>query len=292
MNLVHNNYLRPSGSGNNFTIDIDPVSNSNFLNYFTASKEAAQIIADNRQGKLYLMYSGGVDSEYTLTLFRSLNIPVIPVIVKLFPEYNAHDVAYAFKYCEKHSVTPLVFDLNFDNFVKSGEMYRISMAMHCSKFQYAATAYAASQLNGTVLCGDGEPYIRPDPITKKWNVMIHEYEYGLATYFKLNNIYGTPHFNRYTKEMYYGFLKDTRMLELASNQHPKKLGSFSSKWIIYNRDSGFNLEERPKYHGYENIEKQLIFNDESFELIETIIGQQYNGDWIVDYFDFLNLCVQ
>jgi len=292
MNLLHNNYLRPSGSGNTFSIDIDTITNINSLNYFTASKEAAQIVADNRQGKLHLMYSGGVDSEYTLALFRSLNISVIPVIVKLFPEYNAHDVAYAFKYCENHNIKPVVIDLNFDNFVKSGEMYRIAKSMNCRMFQYAATAYATSQLNGTVLCGDGEAYIRLDTVTKKWNVMIHEYEYGLPTYFKLNNIYGTPHFNRYTKEMYYGFLNDIVMTELANNQHPTKLGSFSSKWIIYNRHSNFNLEKRTKYHGYENIEKQDIYKDESFQAIETIIGNKYNGDWIVDYFEFLNLCVQ
>jgi hypothetical protein len=292
MNLVHNNYLRPSGSGNTFSVDIDPTTSTETTNYFEASKQAAEMVADSRQGELHLMYSGGVDSEYTLALFNHLDIPITPVIIKLLPDYNAHDVAYAFKYCEQQGIEPLVFDLNFDDFVNSGQMYRIALAMNCSKFQYAATAYAISQLNGTVLCGDGEPYIRLDPETNRWNIMIHEYEYGLANHFKLNNICGTPHFNRYTKEMYYEFLKDSRMWDLANNRVPGKTSSFSSKWIVYNRHSGFNLEERPKYHGYENIEQRDIFSNESFDLIEKIVGQEYNGDWVVDYFNFLKECVQ
>lgn len=289
MNLLHTDYLRPSGSGKTFAVDIDATGVTK--DYFKASCEAAQIVADSRQGELHLMYSGGVDSEYTLNVFRHLGIPITPVIVKLLPDYNAHDIAYAFKFCSKHNIEPKVIDIDFDKFVSSGRMYRLAVSINCSKFQYAATAQAIGQLDGTVLCGDGEPYIRLDTKTNRWNIMIHEYEYGLANYFKLNNVYGTPHFNRYTKEMYYSFLTDPRMQELANNQVPGKTSSFSSKFIIYNRHSNFNLEERPKYHGYENIEQREIYQDESFDLLEKI-SQDWDGDWTADYFEFLKRCVQ
>ena len=291
MTLVNNTYIRESGSADLFTVAIDPSTRTDAVNYFEASVQAAEMIADSQPGELHLMYSGGVDSEYTLSLFRHLGIPITPVIIKLLPDYNAHDVAWAFKYCEQHDIAPMVFDLNFDDFVTSGQMYQAAVAMNSSKFQYAATAYAISQLNGTVLCGDGEPYIRLDPTTNRWNLMVHEYEYALANHFALHNIPGTPHFNRYNKEMFYGFLQDPRMLELASNQLPGKTSSFSSKWMIYNRHSGFNLAERPKYHGYENIETRDIFKHESFQMLEQV-GQHWDGVWSTDYFDFLQECAQ
>jgi hypothetical protein len=164
--------------------------------------------------------------------------------------------------------------------------------MSSSKFHYAATAHAIGKLDGTVLCGDGEPYIRLDPATQRWNLMVHEYEYALTNYYRLHNITGTPHFNRYTKAMFYEFLKDPRILDLAHNQVPGKTSSFSSKWIVYNRNSNFGLEERTKYHGYERVEKSSIFNNESFELIENIVGPQWDGVWSMDYFSFLKECVQ
>jgi hypothetical protein len=171
-------------------------------------------------------------------------------------------------------------------------MYTIARSMNCSKYHYAATARAIGSINGTVLCGDGEPYIRLDPETKRWNIMIHEYEYGLTNFYRLHNLAGTPHFNRYTKEMYYSFLLDARMQELANNQVPGKTSSFSSKWIIYNRHSGFNLEERPKYHGYERVEMSPIFQHESFERLKQEMTPAMDGDWVMDYFTFIEQCVQ
>lgn len=285
-------YIKPYGHGSDFRVEIAPKDSALDFNYHQAGEEAALTVNESKQGELQLMYSGGVDSEYTLSLFRDLKIPITPVIVKLLPDYNAHDVAYAFKYCEQRGITPKVIDIDFDRFVESGQMYRTAMEMSSSKFHYAATAYAIGQLDGTVLCGDGEPYIRLDPATQRWNLMVHEYEYALTNYFDLKGIIGTPHFNRYTKDMFYGFLLDPRMFDLANNRVPGKTSSFSSKWIIYNRHSGFNLEERTKYHGYERVEKSPIFENESFQLIEKIVGPQWDGVWSTDYLEFMNTCVQ
>ena len=288
MDLVHNNYIRPLGHGGLFTVEIDERSDSaQTTNYFEASKEAAQIVADSRVGEINLMYSGGVDSEYTLALFRHLGIAITPVIVRLLPDYNAHDIAYAFKYCEQHGIKPKIIDIDFDHFVSSGEMFQTAVAMRSSKFHYAATAHAIGKLSGTVLCGDGEPYIRINQDTNKWNLIVHEYEYALSNYYRLNNIHGTPHFNRYTRDMFYEFLTDDRMWELGRNQVPGKISNYSSKWITYNRHSEFNLAERTKYHGYENIETRDIFKDESFNLLEKLAGPQWDGAWSYDYLTFI-----
>ena len=289
MNHVQHDYIKAQGSGQDFTVTITSKSVNDCVNYFEASQWAAKEIADLRQGTLYLMYSGGVDSEYTLSLFRYMRIPITPVVVKLLPDYNEHDVAYAFNYCRQHGIEPLVIDIDFDRFVESGQMYQLAASMLTNKFHYAATAHAIGQLDGTVICGEAEPYIRLDPNTGRWNLMVHEYEYALCNYFDLHNIHGTPHFNRYTKQMFYAFLMDSRIQDLAKNLVPGKTSSFSSKWIVYNRDSHFNLEERPKYHGYEQVERSAIFQDSSFALLARNM-EQHDGVYSIDFLEFLEKC--
>lgn len=283
MSYVYRDYIRCHGSGDTFKVDIDPGTNNK--TYYDASIDAVDLIMGQHLGSVYLMYSGGVDSEYTLSLFRQFCVPVIPVILRLNSGYNAHDVAYADKFCASRNITPKYIDLDYDKFVESGLMYETAIQMHSSKFQYAATAWAIGQLDGPVFCGDGEPYIRLNHETQRWDFMVHEYEYALTNYYTLHNIPGTPHFNRYTKDMFYGFLADPRIKELANNQVAGKTSSFSSKWIVYNRHSRFNLEERPKYHGYEGIEQRPIYQHESFRLLEQI-GKQWDGVHSQDFLTF------
>lgn len=289
---MNHHYIKRIGSGTEFSIEVDASTSTESINYFDASKVAAGMVYDlYNHDPLYLMYSGGVDSEYTLALFRNQGIPVTPVIVRLLPDYNAHDTAYAVKYCQQRNIRPVFIDIDYDRFVESGLMYETAVGMRSAKFQYAATAHAIGQLDGVVLCGDGEPYIRLDPATGRWNFMVHEYEYALTNYYINNRIPGTPHFNRFTKEMFYAFMQDPRMGDLANNLVPGKTSSFSSKWIVYNRDSNFKLVERPKYHGYEGIENKPIYQHESFRALENI-GQQWDGVYSRDYFDFLQECAQ
>ena len=285
ISLVKDNYIQSYGNGSNFKIEIDKLP-TNFNNYFKESCKSAEEIYSLKQGNLNLLYSGGVDSEYTLNVFLHLNIPITPVIVKLNSEYNSHDLKYALDFCESKNLKPIIIDIDYEKFVNNGTMFDLSMTMKSSVPHYSTIAYGVSKLDGTILLGDGEPYISLNQETMTWDIVIYEYDYAMINYFKNNNIYGTPHFNRYSPEMMIGYLSTTRMKELANNKHFGKLGSNSSKWIMYNEFSNFNLVERPKFHGMELIEKCNIFNHESFSELKKI-GQQWDGIYRKNYFEFI-----
>jgi hypothetical protein len=288
MNLSKNNYIRASGSGSNFTITIDQLPNT-FDNYFIESCRAAEDVYANKQGKLHLLYSGGIDSEYALSVFLHLKMDVTPVIINLNPQYNDFDIKYATDFCNKVNITPLIINLDFDNFVKSGQFLEVSKICQSELYHRAATAYVAGTLSGTVLLGDGEPYIKNNNST--WDIEIYQHDYAVWNYFVANDIHGTTHFNRYTPEMLLSFLADSRMKDLANNEVIGKLSSNSSKFIMYNRHARFNLEERPKYHGYEKIEKSNIFQHDAFRELE-IIGKEWNGVYSKNYFEFMKQCKQ
>jgi hypothetical protein len=281
--LTKNNYLCPSGTGDTFTVSFNPLPKQ-YNNYFIESCKAAKEVYDLKQGKLHMLYSGGVDSEYALNVFLSLGMDITPVIINLNKNYNDFDIKYAIDFCNKKNITPLIINLDFDQFVKSGKFLEVSKICRSKLYHMAATAYVAEQLEGTVLLGDGEPYIKND--NGDWNIHIDEHDFAVWNYFVVKEIYGTIHFNRYTPEMLLSFLSDQRFVELARNQVPGKLGSNSSKFIIYNRDSNFNLKERPKYHGYEKIETSEIFQHDAFRELE-IIGKDWNGVYSKNYFEFI-----
>jgi hypothetical protein len=289
MKLSKNNYIKSSGVGDTFTVSFDSLPKQ-YDNYFIESCKAAKEIYDLKQGKLYVLYSGGVDSEYALSIFLSLGMDLTPVIINLNPEYNNFDTDYAITFCNKHKINPLVVNLDFDQFVKSGKFLEVSKICRSEIFHRAATAYVAGQLDGTILLGDGEPYIKKDS-NNNWNIEIYEHDYAVWNYFIAKGIYGTTHFNRYTPEMLLSFFADERMIELANNTVPGKLSSNSSKFIIYNRHCDFNLEERPKYHGYEKIETSKIFQHDAFRELE-IIGKEWNGVYSTNYFEFMKKCGQ
>jgi hypothetical protein len=94
MQISKNNYIQPVGTGDTFTVSI-AAPPAKFNNYFIESCKAAEEIYSQKQGNLYIMYSGGLDSEYALSIFLSMGMEVTPVIVRMNPYYNAHDFKYA-----------------------------------------------------------------------------------------------------------------------------------------------------------------------------------------------------
>ena len=274
MIYTRNNYLRASGSGANFKVEIDPPTGRN-LDYHKSTLEVAKEIHDRKQGKLYLMYSGGVDSEYALNVFLSLGIEITPVIVKLTPNYNDHDVKYAFEFCRSKKLNPIIIDLDFDWFVKSGKIIDVAKFSECGAYQIPSTFHALEQLDGTIIMGShGPPHLTK--VSDQWLVDELEAVHSVLKYFDRAGIYGYPFMLSYTNEQYFSFLQDPLMQALADNKIPGKLGNNSSKGLVYNRISGFNMPIRKKYTGYENIENQTIFSHENIQWFLTE-GQQWYG---------------
>lgn len=291
MDFVKNNYYGPHGHGLDFNIHINSLPTT-FDTYYKESLLAAEEINSLKVGKLHLLYSGGLDSENTLGVFLSAGIPIVPVIINMIQGYNSFDTQYAFDFCRSKQITPLVINVDFDHFVTSGKMLEVAEICKSEIYHRALTAHVAEKLDGTVICGDGEIYIKANKQNASWYVHMDEHEFAVYRYFRKKGIDGTTHFNTYRPEMMSAMVTDPIMKELANNQHPYYDGSNSSKIEVYNRHSNFNLIPRPKYHGYEQIEQSAIFKHPAFEQLR-LKGKRWSGKYDVEYYSFLrrhNLC--
>ena len=265
MSLLYNNYIRTSGNGPTWNVEITNPSRS-IKPYFDETATVAEMIWAQKQGNLFLCYSGGLDSEYVLAVFKTLGMPITPVIMRT--EYNHHEIQYAFKYCEENSITPVIIDLDYDKFIESGDFLKIATEYQIAAYQIPSNLWLTTQIDGTVITGDSNPhmFLHTD---SKWYVDEIEPVYTQFEFFKKNNIHGTPFFLSYTSEQYFAFLTDPTMQQLANNQIPGKTGSYSSKVHVYNNQNHFKLEQRVKKHGYEIVEQSPIFNHPDIQLVNS-----------------------
>lgn len=288
MEFIKDNYLRVYGSGADFRYEVDPPKDRN-IGFHDACKSVAQEVYTNKQGKLYLMYSGGVDSEYILSLFLSLGMDITPVIVRLNPNYNLHDIQYAIDFCESKKLKPIIYDIDFDDFVKTGKILDVAKACQCGAYQLPSTFHAVSQLDGTIVMGSHGP----THITKfetpggVWVVDELERLHSVLNHFEVNKINGCPFFLAHTAEQYYSFLIHPTNKSLAEDKYMGRMSNNFIKGEMFNQLSGFNMPKRPKFTGYENIEKSEIFQHENIQWFETV-GKKWHGSYSVNYFELVN----
>lgn len=280
IDLVKNNYYRKIGSGADFSVEFDRMP-STTLNHTEESKKAAIELYDLKQGTLHLCYSGGVDSEFMLSIFMELGIPFVPVVFKIAPDINNHDLEYCTNFCESKNLKPKIVDIDFDHFLKSGKLLDVCKEIKTNIWIRAGLCEGLKKLDGTILLGDCEPYVGLDQQTMAWNLKVDEHEFAWGNFYKQHGIHGTPYFGAYTPEKYMAFLYNQRIQDIINNRLPGKLGTSTSKVIVYNSDNNFNLELRPKYHGYE-----FVGENELLKEIEKEI-EHFNGHYSIEVHSFI-----
>jgi len=257
MELIHNNFLRGSGHGPTWQVAVDPPTRP-VKSYYEEVCIAAEMIWAQKLGTMYVSLSGGLDSEFVLAVLLSLKMPATPVIMRT--QYNHPETEYAFKFCEKHNLTPVVFDLDYDNFVKSGKVIEYCESVKCSIPWHASNAWVIRQLDGTVLTGNDPPHMKKKE-DGLWYLDEEEHIHSQLRAFRKNNIHGTPYLLSYTAEAMYAFLTHPTMITLANNRITGKAGTNSSKVRVFNTNKGkFNLEQRVKKMGYELIQDTDLAN--------------------------------
>lgn len=296
MELTKNNYLRGSGHGKDWHVNLEPAYRK-VKTYYEETVDAMESLYATKTGKFQVLYSGGIDSQYVCEVFLKLKMDFEAIIIRLLSNngevYNQHDISYAYDFCNTKNIKPIIYDVNFDDFVESGKIIEIAESVNCCSFAIPATLYVANQLDGYSIIAGGDPYIKYDEPTNTWLFEELEYAHSSLRYYAKNNLNGSPFLLSYTPEMMLSFLLDISMVALGTGLVPGKTGSNSTKSHVYNNGSGFNLDvydfvakNRIKYTGYEQIYHSEWMNHPNMKLFEEY-KKSYNGEYVLPYSDVI-----
>lgn len=291
--LTKDNYLYEFKQGETWSVNIDPPKNK-VRTYYEETISAVEYLYSIKTGRFQVLYSGGLDSQYICEILLRLGMDFEPVLIQLKNPngsvYNMHELKYAFDFCESKKLNPTIYDLDYDNFVKTGKINDVAESASCSAIEMPATLYVASQLDGFTLIGNDPPYVRLEK--NGWMFEQLEVIYSLTRFYNNFNLNGCPYLLYYTPEMLLSFLLDPRIQQLCSGMLPGKTGSNSSKSLVFNNKSDFNMpvydfvkKDRIKYTGYEQIlENTEIINHPNF-LMFNKYKKKWNSEYLEPYVD-------
>lgn len=280
-----NNYYRTKSTQEDFNVEIDPITRDT-KSYCEELVLNAKEIYDKKEGELFCMYSGGIDSELVMEVFLSLGMNITPVIVKMDLGLNNHDFTWAEEYCKKRNLTPLIYNIDVKKFIESGEIVDLAKLTRTSAYQYLTSIKAALSLQGTVLTGQDEPYIGLDQTSNLWYFKEKEKWCAWARLYEENKLLGTSCFLTWSAETLLSFMLDPQIVKLGTNQLPGKLGTYSSRKYVYGRM--FPMPDRVKYTGWELVEKDGIFTHENMSIVKGL-ESVYNGEYSIEYTKLVRL---
>lgn len=238
----------------------------------TESINTAQLIANNSSNKILIPLSGGIDSETTALSFLRANIDFTPLILKFSNEMNDFDTRYAFDFCKKNKLNPLVFELDLDWFFSKNFHLEYAEKYFCRSPQLAILIWLIENTNDTLVFS-----YNPLPIIHTNNklqicpppLLYHCLDY---CFFK-NSKPGIGLFHLYTYEQMISFFKIKLYQECLLNPYFYQLYSFDNyvvKSELY-KQGGFDIEKRPaKWTGFEKYRHSL---------------NKSNNYTTIDYFD-------
>jgi hypothetical protein len=239
--------------------------------------ETAKIIRDTTSLPLWVMYSGGIDSEVVIQAFMFAGIPIHAAITCFENDLNRQDVRYAVKFCETHGVPYKLLRIDIEKFIESGDAVAYAERTQCAHPLLPHTMWAMDQIDGYPVLGSGECYfvkvnaegapqvwsadeasrITPQPKGPPrlpegtWALSEKEHVASWYRHLQLRNREGCAGFFQYTPEIMHSFLVDPLVAKLCGDQIPDHTESTNVKAEIYRQH--FLLERRIKYHGFENI---------------------------------------
>lgn len=233
------------------------------MNFREAIRDA--LLKLNKQGlPLYLMYSGGLDSEIILREALSIGIEVKPVVIRFANGLNAHDLHYVDVFKEQFGIEMLYLDVDIHEWsVDQSDFGYMGLVKKYGFVHPAAPLnfWARNELNrlvGECVCitGTGDlPLVKvPDPqniFSLAWYFCFTiDSQYKRMAWHEEHYPLDAPMFFIYTPELVRSFLQEPEILECVNKEY--KLSVASSKKAMYNR-LWPELQTREKFTGFERI---------------------------------------
>lgn len=246
------------------------------LNFKEECIQTAKLIRDTKQGPLWILLSGGIDSEIVLRSFIEAHIPVRAAIIRFKSDLNIHDMSYAVIAAETLGVPYKIIDVDIIYFLNN-TVYDIAKISYSSNLSMNVVSWCVSQIDGIPIIGTGDIYLELMP-TGNYAMTKAEHIVGVDYYLTNTNRDGVPGFFQYTPEIMHSWLHDDLTKQFVNDS--RFWGSTKLKFDIY-RYYFNDAVDRTKYTGYEKLRWSYIQTNNK---LKTMYGSA------VAYIDHDKLC--
>jgi hypothetical protein len=139
-----------------FTINPHPFEIDTFHN--NAIRVAHEIV--EKHDNVYIMYSGGIDSEYIIKTFVEQKLPFKSILIST--PYNRAELAWAVDFYKTYNIKPHVIQYTANELVDNLQRKVLSLgyASLLGVLPLVACDYV-NDMNGSIVVGTGEPFTHP-----------------------------------------------------------------------------------------------------------------------------------
>lgn len=228
---------------------------------------------------VYLLLSGGADSEVAARAFLDAGVPFTAAILKYKDNANQHESVFAHRLCKQYSIPVLEIQLDPVAFFESEEFDTITSVSQTRSGQLACTMWGAKQIPGYVVLGQGEPYLYRQ--FGKWWFREREMICSWYKYWVFSGIHGAAGFHQYTPDQMLAYLTDPIVLKMISDNAPAGndlANNADVKHLLYQTHyADSSLLNRTKYTGFEKlpiaeiISRMKLFERFPFHLAEHAV---------------------
>lgn len=243
-----------------FRLDINPNIQGPLKNHIDCLKENAKEIADSCNGPLEIFFSGGVNSQVILGIYKDLGINFKVYIVEYAEKYNAKDVSEAQRICNNIGIPYTVIDFSLEQFFNT-DAERIFKSWQGLDVKHLPLLKFPEFANGNAVLGHSEPYIYRKEIyysePSSWSIKFTEENFRITQYLNNSKLCATADWYLKDSKVLMSLLETPIVSMLVDNEFFGKISLVSSRGKIYKKYWPW-FDDCAKRTGFENSKEYLL----------------------------------
>ena len=276
-----------------FTFEYGKTTDPN-ISWKAANEKAAKEIYEKKIGDIYILLSGGLDSEICLRSFADQNLPLRAVTLRFSDAIQHEEIKYIEILKKEIDFKHEYIDVKISDFLTSDIFYSTADYVKCQIPLLSCHMWLANQLDGTPIIAQGEVLLHKTVesnyipgqtpyLPSSWKLSESEVFCSLYMNFILRKKPAIPGFFQYLPEQIYSFLTKNPYLEkLVNNEVIGKLSTRTSKNKMILQFYQ-NAADRQKLHGFETI---LDLHENTKNLLEQRF-QGHSGVAEIEYTELI-----
>ena len=251
-------------------------TNDKVLSYHEELLNNARMIRDYYRGPFDVLYSGGIDSEVIIRIFKELGIKHNTIIVRYKDGYNKREIDCALDFIKDLNIPYKIVDFDIKKFFEN-EAYDWCIKSSCIRVgRVNHIKFCVDFCDNIPIMGEGDVYwyrsLESDYSKKSdWKFIVSEASHNCNMFLTSIGRENVCDFYEFTPNVIKAYNELPIIKKLLDDQLPGKLSNWSSKWEIHN-EIWPDMKRRIKLTGLEKDQPAGTMPAFVAELQDTILN--------------------